>query len=61
MLFPKLLKRTGVASEEIDDCITGVSNGVGENWTYGGRLPVFLSNFSEHESFGTREIFSLGH
>jgi acetyl-CoA C-acetyltransferase len=36
-----------VASEEIDDCITGVSNGVSENWTYGGRLPVFLSNFSE--------------
>jgi acetyl-CoA acyltransferase len=46
-LLPELLKRTGVASEEIDDCITGVSNGVGENWTYGGRLPVFLSNFSE--------------
>ena len=46
-VLPELLKRTGVASEEIDDCITGVSNGVGENWTYGGRLPVFLSNFSE--------------
>jgi acetyl-CoA acyltransferase len=46
-LLPELLKRTGVASEEIDDCITGVSNGVSENWTYGGRLPVFLSNFSE--------------
>jgi len=46
-LLPELLKRTGVASEEIDDCMTGVSNGVGENWTYGGRLPVFLSTFSE--------------
>jgi len=46
-LLPELLRRTGVVSEEIDDCIIGVSNGVGENWTYGGRLPVFLSNFSE--------------
>src|SRR4030043_1361058 len=46
-LLPELLKRVGAASEEGDDCITGVSNGVGENWTYGGRLPVFLSNLSE--------------
>jgi acetyl-CoA acyltransferase len=46
-LLPELLRRTGVASEEVDDCITGVANGVGENWTYGGRFPVFLSNFSE--------------
>jgi len=46
-LLPELLKRVGAASEEVDDCITGVSNGVGENWTYGGRLPVFLSNLSE--------------
>ena len=46
-LLPELIERTGVLSEEVDDCITGVANGVGENWTYGGRLPVFLSNFPE--------------
>lgn len=46
-LLPELLKRTGLAPKEVEDFITGGSNGVGENWTYGGRLPIFLSNFSE--------------
>jgi len=47
ILLPELLKRTGVSPGEVQDLIIGVSNGVGENWTYGGRLPVFLSNFPE--------------
>lgn len=46
-LLPELLERTGVAAAEIEDCITGAAIGVSENWTYGGRLPVFLSNFAE--------------
>jgi len=46
-ILPELLKRTGIASREVEDFITGGANGVGENWTYGGRLPLFLSNFSE--------------
>ena len=46
-LLPELLERTGVAAGEIEDCITGAAIGVSENWTYGGRLPVFLSNFAE--------------
>jgi acetyl-CoA acyltransferase len=44
-LLPELLKRTGIKAEEIEDCITGAAIGVAENFTYGGRLPVFLSDF----------------
>jgi len=46
-LLPELLKRTGVKAEEVEDCITGAALGVGENYTYGGRLPVYLSNFPD--------------
>ncbi len=46
-LLPELLKRTGVSSEEVDDFLVGCAQGVGEQWTYGGRMPIFLSNFPE--------------
>jgi acetyl-CoA acyltransferase len=46
-LLPELLKRTGIKGEEIEDSITGAAIGVSENFTYGGRLPVFLSNFPD--------------
>jgi acetyl-CoA C-acetyltransferase len=46
-VLPELLKRTGIEPGEVDDFITGGSAGVWENWTYGGRLPIFLSNFPE--------------
>jgi len=46
-LLPEVIKRTGIKPEEIDDFIVGCSNGVSENWTYGGRLPIFLANFPE--------------
>ncbi|RJR26700.1 MAG: acetyl-CoA C-acetyltransferase [Desulfobacteraceae bacterium] len=46
-LLPELLRRTGVNPSEVEDCITGSAIGVSENWTYGGRLPVFLSNLPE--------------
>jgi acetyl-CoA acyltransferase len=46
-LLPELLKRTGVRAEEIEDCITGSAIGVSENFTYGGRLPVYLVNFPD--------------
>ena len=46
-LLPELLKRTGVKADEIEDCIIGAAIGVAENFTYGGRLPVFLSNFPD--------------
>ncbi len=46
-LLSELIKRVGVMSDEVNDFIIGVANGVSENWTYGGRLPIFLANFSE--------------
>jgi len=47
MLLPELLKRTGVAPDEIDDLIVGCARGVDEQWMYGGRGPLFLANLSE--------------
>jgi len=47
LLLPELLNRAGVEPKEIDDCITGCAQHVGENFLYGGRMPVFLANFPE--------------
>lgn len=44
-LLPELAKRTGIKPEEIDDFIVGCALAVGEQWSYGGRLPIFLANF----------------
>lgn len=44
-LLPELAKRTGIKPEEIDDFIVGCALAVGEQWAYGGRLPIFLANF----------------
>jgi acetyl-CoA C-acetyltransferase len=46
-LLPEVIKRTGVRAEEIDDFIVGSAFGVGEQWTFGGRLPIFLANLPE--------------
>ncbi len=46
-LLPELIKRTGIKAEEIDDFIVGSALGVGEQWTYGGRNPIFLANLPE--------------
>lgn len=46
-LLPELLNRTKIKGEEIEDCITGAAIGVSENYTYGGRLPVYLSDFPD--------------
>jgi acetyl-CoA acetyltransferase family protein len=46
-VLPELLARAGVRSEDVDDCIVGSALGVGEQWTYGGRTPVFLADLSE--------------
>jgi acetyl-CoA acyltransferase len=44
-LIPELVKRTGLKPEDIDDFIVGCATAVGEQWTYGGRFPIFLANF----------------
>jgi acetyl-CoA C-acetyltransferase len=46
-LMPALLQRLNLKPRELDDCLTGCAMGVNENWTYGGRVPVFLANFPE--------------
>lgn len=46
-LLPELLRRSGINSEEVDDFIMGCAQGVGEQWAYGGRSPIFLANLSE--------------
>ncbi len=43
-LLPELIKRTGLEAGEIDDFIVGSAYGVSEQWTYGGRIPIFLAN-----------------
>ncbi|RJX28404.1 MAG: acetyl-CoA C-acetyltransferase [Desulfarculus sp.] len=43
-LLPEVLRRSGVNPQEVDDFIMGCSTGVGENWTYGGRHPLFLAD-----------------
>ena len=46
-LLPELVKRTGIDAKEIDDFLVGCAMGVGEQWTYGGRNPIFLANLPE--------------
>jgi len=46
-VVPALLERTAVDPKEVDDWITGSAIGVSENFTYGGRFPVFLANFPD--------------
>jgi acetyl-CoA C-acetyltransferase len=46
-LMPALMQRLHIHPRELDDFLTGSAMGVHENWTYGGRIPVFLANFPE--------------
>lgn len=46
-LLPEVIKRTGVKAEEIDDFIVGSAMGVNEQWSYGGRFPIFLANLPQ--------------
>ncbi|MEM3861559.1 acetyl-CoA C-acetyltransferase [Metallosphaera sp.] len=43
LLIKKLVARTGINPREIDDVIIGCAFQVGENWLYGGRMPVLLA------------------
>jgi acetyl-CoA C-acetyltransferase len=46
-LLPEVIKRTGIKAEEIDDFIVGSATGVNEQWSYGGRIPIFLANLPQ--------------
>ncbi len=43
-ILPEVIQKSGVAPEEIDDFLVGCATGVSEQWTYGGRNPIFLAN-----------------
>jgi acetyl-CoA C-acetyltransferase len=46
-LLPELIKRTGIDAKEIEDFIVGSAMGVGEQWSYGGRMAILLANLPE--------------
>ena len=46
-LLPELIKRSGIEPHEIDDFLVGCATGVTEQWSYGGRYPIFLANLPE--------------
>jgi acetyl-CoA C-acetyltransferase len=43
MLIKKLIERTGIKPEEINDVLTGTAFPTGEQWLYGGRQITFLA------------------
>ena len=46
-LLPELIKRVGIEAGEIDDFLVGTALGVSEQWSYGGRTPIFLANLPD--------------
>ena len=46
-ILPELIKKTGIDAKEIDDFLVGCATAVGEQWSYGGRFPIFLANLPE--------------
>jgi len=46
-LMPEIIKRSGIPPHEIDDLIVACATPAGEQWTYGGRFPLFLANLPE--------------
>ncbi len=46
-LLPELIKKSGIDAAEIDDFLVGCATAVGEQWSYGGRFPIFLANLPE--------------
>ncbi len=46
-LLPELLKRSNVEPDAVDDFIVGSAQGVSEQWSMGGRIPILLANLPE--------------
>ena len=44
-MFDKRLADKGIERKDIDECSVGCAAGVLENWTYGGRIPLFMTGF----------------
>jgi acetyl-CoA C-acetyltransferase len=43
-LLPEVIQRTGIQAAEVDDFLVGCATAVGEQWAYGGRIPIFMAN-----------------
>jgi len=43
--FDEKLADKGIEKKDVDEVSVGVAAGVLENWTYGGRIPLFLAGF----------------
>ncbi len=43
----ELIARTPFPADKVEDCVIGCALGVNEQWTYGGRTPVFLAGLPE--------------
>jgi len=46
-LLPETINRVGIDAKEIDDFIMGCATGVSEQFSFGGRFPLFLANLPE--------------
>ncbi|MFX0050136.1 MAG: acetyl-CoA C-acyltransferase [Candidatus Hodarchaeota archaeon] len=43
--FDSKLAEKGITKEDIEEVSVGVASGVLENWTYGGKIPLYLAGF----------------
>ena len=43
--FDEKLANKSITKEDVDEVTVGTALGVGEQWSYGGRMPVFLADF----------------
>lgn len=46
-LLPEVLNRAQIKADEVDDYIVGCAQGIGENFTLGGRTPILLANLDK--------------
>ncbi len=49
-LLPVAISRAGLEARDIDDFIVGCAQGVGENFSIGGRVPTLLANLDKRTS-----------
>lgn len=48
--FDEKLAKKGITKKDIEEVSVGVASGVLENWTYGGKIPLYLSGFPNEVS-----------
>jgi acetyl-CoA acetyltransferase family protein len=48
--FDEKLVNKGIIKEDIEEISIGVASGVLENWTYGGKIPLYLTGFPKKTS-----------